>query len=758
MSSASLLPPTCPTYDPTPASRAFDHRTQNIDSVLETCDCITRLKIPNLLRLYLNPWVTQSCVAISEMIQRRWPGSILSGAFPSYLANSGEEALSGAVKLARYTLSGISAVSSVTKSNHGTNVLLLDDGLWLDGFESTEIQTSGPTLQEPCSAMDEAVKSRTTDTRAAPSRVIFIPGIKRMTSAAFAELSEEIPADKAHPNVSILVLAPTVQRSPQLMDAVRRFRQQPDKLLIDCVTSQCFATTPGSGHSDLAPHIVVLDESWTHHEVPFGAFSAMPVVYRQWTGKGMAMFHSTTFQPNTISTMHFLKCLQQDHPDFYTQIRTRLNSLLIDHRELRNTFRTLFSPSLGKLISAAGFDTEDVTASGHAIRVGIRRVFDGVGGVACSLRGHNPEKWVEEIRQLDDAGDCRDEVTQRLKDLTRLNYHVPAVSGGSAVEAALRLSLAAAYPRKYVVALRGGFGGKTLLALAGTAKPDYKRGLDPLYPHVIYIDPGSSNATEQLRSTLRNNPVAVVQLELIQGVGGVREVPPCILDVLEEERSRSEFLLFIDEIQTGMFRTGPFVRSAMLSSPPDLMTIGKGTSDMMFPFALTLYSERVGQLLKARNCSLPNRLHLEYGFETGYRSILNTLRRSAAKDIAQQVNDSGLRFQETLQDKLREVSIVREVRVFGLLIGIELDVHHTLIHRLGFNAVQLYLLAMMQHSLCPVMMGFCQYEPNILKFTPPLSVTPSEIDQISQTIADSLQKSQLQLLATGLGALRRLRA
>ena len=151
----------------------------------------------------------------------------------------------------------------------------------------------------------------------------------------------------------------------------------------------------------------------------------------------------------------------------------------------------------------------------------------------------------------------------------------------------------AQHPKKYVVAFKGGFGGKTLLALVGTANPFYKTHIDPLYEHVLYIDPYSPNALDEIESVLRDHPVAVVQLELIQAVGGVRSLPNHVLEYLSGQKDRWGYLLLVDETQTGMYRTGPFVRSREFAIGADLLTIGKGTSDMMFPFALALYSVRL---------------------------------------------------------------------------------------------------------------------------------------------------------------------
>lgn len=703
---------------------------------------MVRLKIPNLLRLYLNPWVTQTCLSLNEMVHSLWPAAEVRGQYLSFLANSGEEALSGAIKLARYTLNkrrDDAASTESTTPSLPARVVLLDDDDQFSGFGSVTV--CGATC--PSGEMSQAT-------------VQFIPEMRSMKSAEFLRLTEAQPF-----NAEILVIAAPLLHSDRIefQRAVLEFQKQDGHFLIACVEADSSASLllrnrTASG-KNITPNIVVFDESFTNRQVPFGAFAARANIHSQWTCKGMATFHSTTYQPNSISTMHFMKCLEERSPQFFQQLRPRLEAILLNRHLLKQQFRSLYNPALTRLISAAEFDSEDVTASGHYVRVGPRRYFDGIGGVACSLRGHNPESWVSEMQETLSARECRDEVSARLEELTELRHHVPAVSGGSAVEHALKLALIAQFPKKYVVALTGGFGGKTLLALTGTAKDSYKKGIDPLYQNVVYVDPFADDATSRLSELLNRYPVAVIQVELIQGVGGVREIPASLLRFLQTVRQQTDVLLFVDEIQTGMFRTGPFVRSKALSVSPDLLTIGKGTSDMMFPFALTMYSDRVHELLQQKASPLPQQLCQRYRFEVGYRAILNTLRHNETEHFAEQVSRTADNFSETLRRDLREVPLVREVRVFGLLIGIELDLRNTLPQRLGLNAAQLYLLQMMKHSQFPLLMGFCQYEPNILKLTPPLTVTSEEISDISRTVADVLRTPQIQLLATGVKALWR---
>lgn len=737
-----MLPRTSRTSVSIPASRVSDAAISEHDSVLQTCDRIVRLKIPNLLRLYLNPFVAQTCVSLNAMVHALWPETESHGAYPSFLANSGEEALSGAIKLARYTQHQRAAgkPSSADILKHSTRVVLVDDGDWFDDFAWT--------------ALDGHVSDQSRN----PLRVEFIPNVVTLTTSefvAFCELQETF--------TGIVVLSPTATRghtgskaqSLVMRTAIWKILASDSGVLITCMNTERFLAGSQIDEAALVPDIVVFDETFTMRQVPFGAFAARPDLYAQWTAKGMSTFHSTTYQPNTISTMHFLKCLDELSPGFFGQLQPLLQPIPVNHELLRRTFRDLFNPALMRLISAVGFDGEDVTASGHYVRVDQKRYFDGIGGVACSLRGHNPDSWISEIEALNSITDVRSEVARRLHSLTGLRHHVPAVSGGSAVEHALKLGLLAQFPKTFIVALKGGFGGKTLLALSGTSKPSYKKGLDPLYPDVLYVDPFAPDAIEQLSRIVKTVPVAVIQLELIQGVGGVREIPRTLLEYLQVARRETGVLLFVDEIQTGMFRTGPFVRSSELSIAPDLLTIGKGTSDMMFPFAMTLYSDRVNYLLNSRNAALPSRLHERYGYEIGYRSVLNTMQRKDADDIRANVIATGHLFRDVLQQALAGIGIVKEVRSFGLLIGIELDLHRTMLQRLGVNAVQLYLLRMMQHRGFPLLMGFCQYEPNILKFTPPLTTSKDEVGKITQTIADALRSSTLSLLTAGIRTLLR---
>ena len=453
-------------------------------TVADTCEEIVRNKIPNLLRLYLNPYVAQACYCLTKYVEAQWPVR-KSEEYQVFLANSLEESLSGALKLARY---------DANVGGKPTGVLIVVPHDRLRHFAQTELS-------------DQA-------------SVDFLPGVQ---SVADSESAAKLLADKPD-DVGTLVAFD----DPELVDStlLEEFKSKyPARTLILCSNERRLCQANKQSPSPV-PDIVLFDESIVNREVPLGTFVATKELYAHWNRRGMATFHSTTYQPNTISSLHFLRSMREKDPDFFQQHASVLGQIEEDLDFRLEMFRSLYNTSLVKLMKAVGFNQSSLTVEGHYIKDGTREVFDGVAGVACSVRGHNPESYVSEVSAMPDTETCREELEDRLHNLTGLEYFSPAVSGASAVEQALKLGLACQSPRNYVLALKGGFGGKTLFALTGTWKPTLKLGLPGLYPHVVYVDPFADDAREQIETAFEQHPIGVVQCELIQGVGGVRRIPP----------------------------------------------------------------------------------------------------------------------------------------------------------------------------------------------------------------------------------------
>jgi acetylornithine/succinyldiaminopimelate/putrescine aminotransferase len=685
-----------------------------------------RERIPNLFRLYLNPFVVQTCFCLSKYVETTWfqpadempPGPFAKpgeAGWPSFLANSFDEALSGAIKLARFV---------ANLEGRPPAGLVVDSQGRLGAFAAVSMMGG--------------------------ERIEFIPRLA-VVGRNGGELARQLASGELF---GFVVLVGTLTGPDR--QALKTLVQQQAPLIIACVDRtglDLIRHSPVDSEPELVPDIVVFDESFVDYQVPFGAFTARKTLYDYWTGARRSTFHSTTFQPNAIASMHFLRCVRDAAPAFGSAVAGELDRIERDLGYRRWHFETLYNPSLARAIGALGLDTAEIHAAGHCIVANGRTVFDGVAGVACSVRGHNPESYVREVEALADVPDSHQAVSEVLQELTGLECVLPAVSGAGAVENALRIGLVVQYPRKYVLAFKGGFGGKTMLALTGTANPSYKAYLDPLYENVIYLDPFAPTVLADLEAALRDHPVAVVQLELIQAVGGVRAMPAEVLAYLEENKRRWGYLVFVDEVQTGMYRTGPFTLSEQRGLTPDLLTVGKGVCDMMFPFALTLYSAALQRQLDERQPELAPSIRRKFGYDLGYRTVLNVLNRARETGLTDHVEWTGARFATLLREGLASCKAVREVRAHGLLIGIELDAtgwpRRWFRKRLG----SFYLLGMLRHRPFPVLIGFCQYEPNVLKLTPPLSITPEEVGQVCQTITAVLRQPFYKILLRGLGAL-----
>lgn len=688
-------------------------------SFLDTCEQLIQQRTPNLFRLYLNPYLVQTCLCLSRYVQDTWHRKTLDKpSYQSFLANSFDEALSGAIKLARY---------SADIEKRSQDGLVLDGGNRLGPFASIQISDS--------------------------LSIEYIPHLTVRDNDALDLGAIAISKDAF--GFIVVVLSEDLELSPH-RDAILSFLLSQSALLIVCVDRGSLTrlrSSPLSPWRSLEPDIVVFDESFAHHDVPFGAFTTRKNLYNLWNLPSNSTFHSTTFQPNSVSTLHFMKCLEHDDPSFIADLSDLLKRIDSEPALCKALLGDLYNPFLSETLTLLGLDTPNVQADGHYLIIEGRRVFDGVGGVACSVRGHNPATYVKELAGQSRVDDYCDAAMDQLSKLTGLDCMLPAVSGACAVENALRIGLTAQYPRKYVLALKGGFGGKTLLALTGTSNAFYKSHLGCLYEHVCYIDPFADTVLDDIKSAFENYPIAVVQLELIQGVGGVRSIPESVLRYLVAQRIERGYLLFVDEVQTGMYRTGPFSRCEHFDIHPDILTVGKGVSDMMFPFATTLYSAALEAKLNAVSPDFAPSLRRRYDYEFGYKTLLNALQRADKIDLAERVTASGSLFARLLSDRLLNCKSVRAVRTFGLLIAIELYFPAWLPRSIAKKMPFLYIYELLSNRSFPLFIGYCQYEPNVLKLTPPLSITNEEIERACDTIAYGLRKPLYKLLPCTLGSL-----
>jgi acetylornithine/N-succinyldiaminopimelate aminotransferase len=241
-------------------------------------------------------------------------------------------------------------------------------------------------------------------------------------------------------------------------------------------------------------------------------------------------------------------------------------------------------------------------------------------------------------------------------------------SGTEANEAAFKLArrnsgpgnATKSAPRTKIIALEGAFHGRTMGALALTAKEAYRAPFEPLPGGVVHIPFGDLAALE----AAVDETVAAVFLEPIQGEAGVRPLPPGYLKAAREATTRAGALLILDEVQTGIGRTGKWLASEDAGIVPDAVTLAKGLGGGFPIGALLTFGEQTSSLLSAG----------QHGTTFGGNPVATAAALATLHAIeSQRVLENATAVGEHLRTRLAAIDGVTEVRGEGLLIGFDLD-------------------------------------------------------------------------------------
>ena len=300
-----------------------------------------------------------------------------------------------------------------------------------------------------------------------------------------------------------------------------------------------------------------------------------------------------------------------------------------------------------------------------------REYVDLLGGIAVNSLGHAHPAIVEAVTtQLETLGHVSNffasepqlELAARLLTLLGAEGRVFfSNSGAEANEAALKLTRRTG--RTHLVATEGGFHGRTMGALALTSKPAYREPFEPLPGTVTFVPYGDARA---LADAVTDETAAVV-LEPIQGEAGLRVPPPGYLAAARQACDEHGALLWLDEVQTGVGRTGAWFAHQLPSGQgvtPDIVTLAKGLGGGI-PIGATIGLGRAGSMLEPGN----------HGTTFGG----NPVACAAALAVLETVEhhhllDHATSIGKTLRDGLGEDPRVTETRGEGLMVGLDLTV------------------------------------------------------------------------------------
>ncbi len=236
-------------------------------------------------------------------------------------------------------------------------------------------------------------------------------------------------------------------------------------------------------------------------------------------------------------------------------------------------------------------------------------------------------------------------------------------SGTEAIEASLKFARLLNPGRSGVVALEGSFHGRTFGALSVTSTEKYRAPFEPLVPGTTFVP---ANDTAALRAAVGDQTSAIV-MEPIQGEGGILVLDDAFLAAAREEADRVGAALILDEIQSGLGRTGSLFVFKQKGIVPDMVTLAKPLGGGL-PLGAVLVGERIAPLLK------PGHHGTTFGGNpVACRLGLELISEIEEKGLAEKVAVLGTWLGKRLRRLKKRSPAVVDVRGTGLIWGIELD-------------------------------------------------------------------------------------
>jgi ornithine--oxo-acid transaminase len=383
-----------------------------------------------------------------------------------------------------------------------------------------------------------------------------------------------------------------------------------------------------------------------------------------------------------------------------------------------------------------------------------RVILDFNSGYCVHNVGHNHPDVVAALKsELDRCGpamlqahvpDLAGELAARLCRLAggRLTKAFFASSGSEGVEAAIKFARAHARRAKILCA-RGGFHGLTCGALSLMSNDFWKKGFGPLLAGVDFVDFGK---LEDLESKLATKSFAAFILEPIQGEGGVLVPSREYLAHAQDLCRRHGTLLVLDEVQTGMHRTGPFIAAQHFGIEPDMVILAKALSGGLIPSGAVLMSDAIyssvyGSLRRAL-------IHTSTFGENSLamRAGLSTLDILERENLGPRAASAGRYLRQALGERLAKYEMFGEVRGVGLLSGIEFKPPRSIKLRLAFEACagihpalfgQMIVMRMFRDH--GILNQVCGNDFMVLKVSPPLTVENDRLDRYVDAIEQVME-------------------
>ena len=344
-----------------------------------------------------------------------------------------------------------------------------------------------------------------------------------------------------------------------------------------------------------------------------------------------------------------------------------------------------------------------------------KKYLDLMGGYGVSLLGHSNNQIVQAIsNQAKKLTSCHGSFynEERAKAVLNINKITPnnldniylCNSGSEAIEAALKLCKK--HSKNNIISMSGSYHGKTIGSLSLTWNPKYKKSFQPLLDDVDFIPFGDVDSLSNI-----NDDTGAVFLEVIQGENGVKFASDEYFKQLQEQCEKYDVLLVIDEIQTGLGRTGKMWAHEHYGLKPDILCIGKGLAGGMPVGVMISRSDMTNFSLGEHTTTFGGNPLTSSAINASIEYIIN-------ENIITNAEKTGKLFLNGLEELNSEYHFIRDIRGIGLMIAIEskFPIKDILFNGLNNGLIMLYS------------------GRTILRFLPSLTLTESHVNSALQIL------------------------
>ena len=358
------------------------------------------------------------------------------------------------------------------------------------------------------------------------------------------------------------------------------------------------------------------------------------------------------------------------------------------------------------------------------------RVWDAEGteyldlfpGWGCNLLGHCPAPVVkavqEQVARLIHVPNSwymepQGEWARLLSERSFGGQAFFCNSGTEANEAAIKLVRLRTNGERYkIITFQGGFHGRTLGSLSATAQPKYHEGLGPMVAGFQYAPHGDLEAVERLV----DDKTGAIMVEPILGEGGVVPAPPGFLQGLRRIADEHDLLLIFDEVQCGCGRTGKWFAHQHFGVTPDVMTLAKSLCAGIAGGAMLTTVEHARHLRPGMHAATFG------GNPIAAAAGIATIRMIEEEGLLAHAERAASLFRERLEGLRERCDRIRDVRVLGMMVGVEL----------AFDGTPVVQACLERKLLVNCTHG------TVIRLLPAMTIAPDEVEEGCDRLADAI--------------------